>query len=272
MTLTLSGFDHENRGVGIRNHQLILPTVICSTHVSRRIAAEVGAVTFAHQHGCAIIGDDVAGIDNFFVSLADHPNVGSVLAVGLGCETIQSQELAAKLQSRNKSTQYRIIQESGGVEGTVAAGIKAAHELSRAFPSASASITKLRVGIDLGREVTNATALEQLLKDEGCDVVVAHSDSSSAETFSNLSQEKVHIIISFPDHSQPASGFPLIPVINVAGNGVLHQAIRGDFDIDEETLPSGIIQLLTDVANGTQTVAEKSKSGEIRAPRVVRSA
>ena len=58
----------------------------------------------------------------------------------------------------------------------------------------------------------------------------------------------------------------------MASSGVLHQAIRGDFDIDEKTLLSGIVQLLTDVAAGTETVAEKSKSGEIRAPRVVRSA
>ena len=58
----------------------------------------------------------------------------------------------------------------------------------------------------------------------------------------------------------------------MAGNGVLHQAIRGDFDIDESALLSGIVQLVTDVAAGTETVAEKSNSGEIRAPRVVRSA
>ena len=272
MTISIKGFDHGNRGAGIRNHQLILPTVVCSTHVSRRIATEVGAVTFAHQHGCGIIGDDVAGIDNFFVSLADHPNVASVLAVGLGCETIQSQELAAKLLSRNKSTQYRIIQESGGVEGTVAAGVKAAHELSEAFPSTPAAVAKLRVGLDLGREVSSAAGLQQLLTDEGCEVVVAHSEASSAETFSKLSQENVHVIISFPSDSQPASGFPLIPVINVEGSGVLHMAIRGDFDIDESTLLTGIVELLTAVASGTETVAEKSKSGEIRAPRVVRSA
>ena len=61
-------------------------------------------------------------------------------------------------------------------------------------------------------------------------------------------------------------------MINVASNGVLHQAIRGDFDIDESTLLSGIVTLLTEVAAGSETVAEKSKSGEIRAPRVVRSA
>jgi altronate dehydratase len=78
--------------------------------------------------------------------------------------------------------------------------------------------------------------------------------------------------VSFPNENQPASGFPLIPVINVASAAALHQAIRGDFDIDESNLLSGIVQLIIGVAAGQETVAEKSKSGEIRAPRVVRSA
>ena len=271
MSPVTAGFNHGNRGSGIRNHQLILPSVICSTHVSRRIATEVGGITFAHQHGCAIIGEDVAGIDNFFIQLADHPNVNSVLVIALGCETIQGQELAAKLLGRNESTQYRIIQESGGVEGTVAAGVKAARELNAAYPAAPAEIAHLRIGLDLARPVAQLAALEKLLHEAGYEVVTSQSESSSAESFTRLAQEKVHIILSFPDSSQPASGFPLMPVINVAGGGVLHQAIKSDFDIQESNLLSEILPFIGKVVAGSQTVAEKSKSGEIRAPRVVRS-
>ena len=271
MSQSIKAFSHGNRGIGIRNHQLILPSVICSTHVSRRIATEVGGVTFAHQHGCAIIGDDVAGIDNFFIALADHPNVNSVLVIALGCETIQGQELAAKLLESNESTQYRIIQESGGVEGTVAAGVKAAKELNAAFPPKAIEATSLRIGLDVGRGVAKIDELKKLLADAGHEVLISHSTSSSADSFSRLAQEKAHIIISFPDGNQPTSGFPLMPVINVAGSGVLHQAIRADFDIDESLILDQILTLIDSVASGTQTIAEKSNSGEIRAPRVVRS-
>jgi altronate dehydratase len=38
--MSMKGFDHGNRGIGIRNHQLILPSVVCSTRVSSRIAKE----------------------------------------------------------------------------------------------------------------------------------------------------------------------------------------------------------------------------------------
>ena len=271
MSQSIKAFSHGNRGIGIRNHQLILPSVICSTHVSRRIATEVGGVTFAHQHGCAIIGDDVAGIDNFFIALADHPNVNSVLVIALGCETIQGQELAAKLLESNESTQYRIIQESGGVEGTVAAGVKAAKELNAAFPPKAIEATSLRIGLDVGRGVAKIDELKKLLADAGHEVLISESTSSSADSFSRLAQEKAHIIISFPDDNQPTSGFPLMPVINVAGSGVLHQAIRADFDIDEAHILDEILALIDSVASGTQTIAEKSNSGEIRAPRVVRS-
>jgi altronate dehydratase len=43
--MSITGFAHKGRGVGVRDHQLILPSVVCSTHVSRKIANEVGALT-----------------------------------------------------------------------------------------------------------------------------------------------------------------------------------------------------------------------------------
>ena len=102
--MSMRGFDHGNRGIGVRDHQLILPSVVCSTRVSSRIAKEIGAITFAHQHGCGFIGNDVGRITDYFAALANHPNVSSTLVVGLGCETIQGNELADKLLAKNKST------------------------------------------------------------------------------------------------------------------------------------------------------------------------
>ena len=114
--MSITGFAHKGRGVGIRDHQLILPSVVCSTHVSRKIANEVGAITFAHQNGCGIIGIDVPGVDNFFIELANHPNVQSVLVVSLGCETIQGPELLLKINQ--ELSRLLVIQESGGATGT----------------------------------------------------------------------------------------------------------------------------------------------------------
>ena len=271
MVIKINGFDHENRGIGIRHLQLILPSVICSTQVSRRIANEVDGVTFAHQHGCAIIGDDVAGIDNFFADLAAHPNVGSVLIVGLGCETIQGQELSAKLIAMNRSTKYQITQENGGMQGTFDAGVRTACELAKNFPAKRAPITELIVGIDASREEALIDAVQTELKSLGVTTITVDSHGSSAQNFSELMRKRAMVIISFPSPEQPASGFPLIPVINIASKSALHIAIADDFDLSHNATAVEIADKVFSIAAGEVTIAEKNITGEILAPRLVRS-
>jgi altronate dehydratase len=267
----IAGYSHGNRGVGIRDHQLILPSVICSTHVARRIAKELSAVTFAHQHGCGIIGEDVAGIDDFFAELADHLNISSVLIVSLGCETIQGQELGARLVARNASTRYQIIQESGGVEGTITSGVASARKLSQDFPKTSASIDSLRIGFDNSRNFDEANNWIEALERDGAEIIKSQNHRSSTESFAELMTKKVHLVISFPDDLQPASGFPLFPVLNVQGNSSLHNAISKDFDLHENSSTRAVIEMVGSIANGALTIAEATNSGEIRAPRIVRS-
>lgn len=265
------GFIHDNRGVGIRHHQLILPSVICSTHVARRIANETGAISFAHQHGCAIIGDDVAGIDDFFADLAAHPNVSSVLIVGLGCETTQGQELGARLVAENPSTKYQIIQESGGVEGTVTAGVKAAQLLTEKFPETVSDHDVITVGLDLSTASEYSQELERAIQGLGMEVIAKQHSGSSIDNFSTLMRAKAHLIISFPSENQPASGFPLIPVINIASTSALHLATAKDFDLQSGAPISLVLETLAKTISGALTKAEANKAGEIRAPRLVRS-
>ncbi len=247
---------------GVRSYQLILPSVVCSTHLSRRIAQEVGAITFAHQHGCGIIGLDVAGIDNFFIDLATHPNVSSVLIVGLGCETIQSNELGGKISSLNPSSKYIVIQESGGVEGAVEKGITEARSLKSRFQGPHLPTDSFIVGID---SASNHEGLILFLENLGIKCV------QSPKGFSELMSLKAQIILSFPTPSQPPSGFPLIPVLNVAGSGVLHQALSHEFDLHNSAAYQEIADAIVAVAAGSKTISESNNSGEIIAPRLVRS-
>ncbi|MBC7464302.1 MAG: UxaA family hydrolase [Actinobacteria bacterium] len=257
--------------MGIRHHQLILPSVVCSTHVARRIANQVGALTFAHQHGCGIIGEDVAGIDDFFADLAGHPNVSSVLIVGLGCETIQAQELATKLFAVNPSTKFQIIQESGGVEATVIAGVEAARNLDLQFPKIETGSAKFKVGLDLPQEDAFSKELASSISGLGLDVIVATHSAASIDNFSDFMRVGTHVIVSRPSGNQPASGFPLIPVINISSGSGLHRATTQDFDLGHDADIPIILQTLISTIEGTLTKAEMNKMGEIRAPRRVRS-
>jgi altronate dehydratase large subunit len=269
--MSMKGFDHGNRGVGVRDHQLILPSVVCSTRVSSRIAREMSAVTFAHQHGCGFIGNDVGRITDYFAALANHPNVSSTLIVGLGCETLQGNELADKLLSKNASTNYLVTQESGGVEGTVNLGISAAEELRNKYASPEVALARLHLGIDISRESAQIEELVVALTEVGVDIAVAAVHKNSGLNFSDLMEAGVHVILSFPDENQPASGFPLIPTINVASNSPLHLALANDFDLTSDATIAEIIEKIYEVVNGGLTKVEAIGAGEIIAAREVRS-
>lgn len=267
--MNITGFAHKGRGVGVRDHQLILPSVVCSTHVSRQIANEVGALTFAHQNGCGIIGIDVLGVNDFFISLANHPNVQSVLIVSLGCETIQGPELLPKID--REFSRLLVIQESGGSSGTYDSGVIQARYLRDQFKSPKAVVHSLLIGIDQSRSIAKIPLLREALEEAGFEVLVQSQINSSEHNLSRLMRDKAQIIISFPDENQPPAGFPLIPVINIASASQLHQALVGEFDAVEGATSDEIIKLITAVANGQKTKSEISGIGEIIAPRVVRS-
>jgi altronate dehydratase len=83
--------------------------------------------------------------------------------------------------------------------------------------------------------------------------------------------QKAHVILSFPDENQPPTGFPLIPVISIAGSGALHQAIIGEFDLASSASAAEILDCVIAIANGKKSKSELSNNGEIVAPRSVRS-
>jgi altronate dehydratase len=82
---------------------------------------------------------------------------------------------------------------------------------------------------------------------------------------------KAQVVLSFPNENQPPTGFPLIPVINIASTSPLHMALASEFDLVEGAKVEEIIEMINAVANGQKTKSELSGIGEIVAPRSVRS-
>ncbi|MFC6734193.1 UxaA family hydrolase [Haladaptatus sp. GCM10025707] len=94
-------FDRGDGRIGVRNRVLVLPSVICSHMVADRIAASVpDAVSTPHDHGCAQIGSDNDQTRRTFLGIGTNPNIAGTVVVGLGCEVIQSDSLAADLAAR----------------------------------------------------------------------------------------------------------------------------------------------------------------------------
>jgi altronate dehydratase len=190
--------------------------------------------------------------------------------VSLGCETIQGPELLPKIN--RELSRLLVIQESGGASGTYESGVTQAKQLRDNFKSEKATLDKLIVGLDLSRDIPALSAIETGLIAAGFEVVVESEHAVSEHNLSKLMSAKAQIVISFPDENQPPTGFPLIPVINIAAASPLHMALASEFDLAESVSIDEVIELINKVANGQKTKSELSGIGEIVAPRYIRSA
>ncbi|MFC6823699.1 UxaA family hydrolase [Halopelagius fulvigenes] len=147
---TFEGVPRRDGGVGVRDNVLVLPSVICSHIVADRIAARVDhAVSTPHDHGCAQLGADNEQTRRTFLSLAQNPNVAGTLVVGLGCEEVQSDDVAGALRSRDVPVRELSIQGVGGTDECVERGVEAASELveSRSVDRSDATIGDLTLGV-----------------------------------------------------------------------------------------------------------------------------
>lgn len=89
------GYIRKDGRAAIRNEIWILPMVGCVNSIVSNLARAAqtlvrgnidGIYAFEHPYGCSQLGDDHANTQKLLAALADHPNAGGVLIVGLGCE------------------------------------------------------------------------------------------------------------------------------------------------------------------------------------------
>jgi altronate dehydratase large subunit len=148
------GYRRHDGRAGVRNHLLILAAVGCADGVVNRIGRALPeAVTISHVYGCGQIGQDLAQTQRVLESFAAHPNVGAVLLVGLGCETIPTVEMAQRLVSRGVICKRLTIQEEGGSRATfnrgVAIGRELMDEVSR-VPREPVPLSELTMAVECG--------------------------------------------------------------------------------------------------------------------------
>jgi altronate hydrolase len=140
---TFRGFLRPDGRTGTRNFVLVLPTSMCSSHEASQISmiAEFqhwsrakfpnvdGVVAIPHSKGCGC--SDGSNLDITMRTLAhyaDHPNVGGVLMLELGCEktnqTVVDQWLGDHGGfSWDKPVERIGVQSEGGTEATVLKGL-----------------------------------------------------------------------------------------------------------------------------------------------------
>jgi len=145
------GYLRRDGRKGIRNRVLVVYTVKCAEFVAQRITAGADSpdVELAGFDGCT---DNQYAVD-LLISLIRHPNIGAVLAVGLGCEYVQPERLADIAAKEGKPAEWMFIQNEGGTRPAIDRGLafvrKALRELEDT-PRVSMSLPDLVIGAECG--------------------------------------------------------------------------------------------------------------------------
>ncbi|HVU24143.1 MAG TPA: UxaA family hydrolase [Opitutus sp.] len=135
---------------GVRNLVLVVYTVECAQHVAHAIAAGEEDVHVIGFPGCY----DNAYAIRLLLALARHPNVGAVLAVGLGCEYTQPEKIAQVVRTSGRPAEWFFIQQRGGTNKSIAAGkeivARLRAEIRAATPRVAMTPADLTVGCECG--------------------------------------------------------------------------------------------------------------------------
>ena len=153
---TFMGFRRPDGRVGTRNYVLIVPTSMCASHEAQQISMMSefmlynrekypnvdGVVAIPHNKGCGC--QDGSTLDVMLRTLsnyADHPNVGGVILMDLGCEKTNLAYVERYLFKREKSFNKPVakigIQEIGGTEAAIKLGLE---EVGRMLPEVNRTL------------------------------------------------------------------------------------------------------------------------------------
>jgi altronate hydrolase len=169
---TFMGFRRPGGRVGTRNFVLIIPTSMCSSHEAVQIAtiAEYtiynrekypnvdGVVAIPHNKGCGCPdGANIEILLRVLANYADHPNVGGVVMLELGCEktnlSIVEQHLQRFKRTMTKPLVRIGVQEAGGTQAAIQKGLDAVREMLPAVNETKrepCSVSHLVLGVKCG--------------------------------------------------------------------------------------------------------------------------
>ncbi len=169
---TFMGYRRPDGRVGIRNWVLIVPTSMCAAHEAVQIATVAeftifdkarfpnvdGVVAIPHNKGCGCSdGSNIEVMLRTLASYAEHPNVGGVVFIGLGCEktnlTVMERYLSDLHRPLAKPVARIGIQDAGGTQGSVKRGLEAVEAMLpivNQITRTEAPISELSLGVKCG--------------------------------------------------------------------------------------------------------------------------
>ena len=280
------GWVRANGRVGVRNHLLVLPSVVCATHAIREAVRGVSdAVYFEHPIGCAQIGRDRDQTLRTLVGLGAHPNVRETVVIGLGCEGVPAEEVYQGILERHHPAQVITIQEAGGSHEAAQKAITALRaNSSDQAEQESVAVDRLILGVgtisgwgDAGRHLIEACLDSGIRVIEGTisgprvlpygapmpeDLRYARMEAPVGDSglVTGLVASGAHVIIAQADVHH-LGGHPIVPVIRLGYQEKQRSALVDDMDgMFEERTPDAWVAWILEVASGVETMVEAMRT------------
>ena len=118
--IEMRGWLRQDGRKGIRNHVAVAYLVECAHHVAREIASPL------RDDGVHLIGFPGCYPNDYALHMMErlctHPNVGAVLLVSLGCESLDRHRLRRTVAASGRPVELVVIQGTGGTRASIAQG------------------------------------------------------------------------------------------------------------------------------------------------------
>jgi len=147
----MQGWPRQDGRKGIRNHVAVAYLVECAHHVAREIAAPL------REDGVHLIGFPGCYPNDYALHMMErlctHPNVGAVLLVSLGCESMDRHRLRRTIAASGRPVELVVIQGTGGTRASIMQGrawVAAQRAALEAAPTVPMQVADLVVGTVCG--------------------------------------------------------------------------------------------------------------------------
>lgn len=300
---SFSAFDRGDRGLGVRDVVLVVPSVGCTNRVVEVFGRSRPDVRFVtHQHGCSQLGSDLAMTQGVLCGACANPNVRGAVVVSLGCESNEPTALVAKARERGANVRLAGFQNLGGTNATVQAVGEFVDEML-AEPAKRRDVTlgDLTVGL-LGDAPTDG--LRDALESLGVRTLVGHSGApdgeaggaatvhgawapqarrrlplaraldatSLVERMTAFTAAGAQLVVFLTARGDPTAS-PIAPTLKVGVNPALAGVLEGvvDFDADPSdarALAERVVRALDAAAAGEPTAGERAGQRDFGIPRL----
>lgn len=235
---SFEGYVRPDGRVGTRNEIWILPTVGCVGRLGERLA-RAGEAQFArhvdginafnHPFGCSQLGADLDGTAAVLAALAQNPNAGGVLLLGLGCESNQLDGLIARIPEERRHRLRVLRAQSESDEFTAGMALLAQLvALASSDRRETVPLSALRLGVKCGGSDAMSGLTANALIGRMADAVTSAGGTAilteipeifgaeqflmeraaSEEVFARLAEVTNRFKRYFLDHGEPVSENP----------------------------------------------------------------